>query len=666
MGGAVARRAPFATGALAVLIAPAAWSPLAFANGEAHGAVLTTWLVIPLLPLIGAWIASRKPTSPIGWLLLAVGLSQAAGMLLGQLGMFATDRGWPGGVVAWILWFEGWTFLGSVGLFPLLLLLFPDGRPPSPRWRPVLWLFAGAWGLMSLAAFAPGSIPGQQLTVDNPLGIEQLPFLRHAGAAGLAMLLVSAVLACSSLVVRWRRAEGETRLQMQWVTFAALVTLCLFLGALPTASGSLLEVLALVMLLGGIPAAVGVAVVRHRLYDLPLVINRTVVYALATSLLFAVYGGLTLVTVRLLEWDDGPSALVATAVVALLFSPARDRIQEMVDRTLFGDRSDPYQALQRLGRRLEGHLPTTDVVPELLATVRQSLRVPYVAVALGNDPTAAISHAEGTPGLATIAVALRSRGEVVGQLLVSPRPPATDLDARSRELLDALARQAGVAVHAARLQGDLVAAHARRIAAVEDERRRIRRDLHDGLGPTLAAIGLGLETAARRTQCLGGHDTAVLLSDLHKETQRAIRSVRGLVYGLRPPALDELGLEGALRSELPEIRRDMAVVIDTSDLSSADVLPAAVEVAAYRIATEAVANAARHGRARTCTVQLSYNGCLLVRVDDDGLGMPASWKAGVGITSMRERAMELGGTLQFGHSPHSGTRVEATLPVAMA
>lgn len=515
---------------------------------------------------------------------------------------------------------------------------------------------------MLLALLAPGPIPGGDIVVDNPAGVPGFGFLTVAAQGGLLLVAVAVGVAAASLVVRWRRSTGIERLQLRWVVFAVTVTAAVVLVALPTPHGSALEVLGLLLALGGIPAAIGIAVVRYRLYDLPVVINRTVVYGLATVVLLGLYAGLTAATVRLLAWNDTASALTATAVVAVLFSPVRDRAQQFVDRRLFGARSDPYAALLRLGRDLESYLPADTVLQLLVERVRHAVRVPYAAVLLDGASGRDQHHASGSRTATVIAVALRHRGELVGHLSVSPRPPDEDLATADREVLEAMAAQAGAAVQAARLHARVQASTARRVAAVEEERRRVRRDLHDGLGPALAGIGLGLENAARRVRPTD-EATADLLIRLTEEVQGAIGSVRGLVYGLRPPALDELGLEGALRTALTTPTEGMNVDLHVDGLETTERLPAAVEVAAYRIAVEAVANAHRHGGARRCSVTIVDNGALTVTVSDDGGGLPHDWRAGVGITSMRERTGELGGTLTLLPREGGGTEVVATLPI---
>jgi two-component system, NarL family, sensor kinase len=300
-------------------------------------------------------------------------------------------------------------------------------------------------------------------------------------------------------------------------------------------------------------------------------------------------------------------------------------------------------------------------------TVAESLRLPYVAVRVDTSRATAGSTVEhgrlvGEP----LCLPLIYQGQPVGELVLGPRTPGEGFSAADRRVLAELAAQAGVAVHAVRLTAQLQQSRAHLVAAREEERRRLRRDLHDGLGPTLAGVVLGLETAGN---LLDGQPPAdqirALLERLRDETQGAIAGIRRLVYGLRPPALDDLGLVPALQTQAATLGQGsdgMVVSVEADgDLSA---LPAAVEVAAYRIVLEAVTNATRHAKARHCQVRLHQDGALLVEVRDDGVGLAPSWRAGVGLTSMRERAVELGGTLQVEPAPAGGTVVTATLPVS--
>jgi signal transduction histidine kinase len=259
------------------------------------------------------------------------------------------------------------------------------------------------------------------------------------------------------------------------------------------------------------------------------------------------------------------------------------------------------------------------------------------------------------------------QGEAVGQLILAPRVGDATFSAADRRLLDDIAHQAGVAVHALRLTADLQRSRERLVTAREEERRRLRRDLHDGLGPQLATQTLKLE-AARDLVMSDPNRASDLLSGLIADSLNAIADIRRLVYALRPPALDELGLISAVREQAAQYGSDqLAITLDAPERLPA--LPAAVEVAAYRIVQEALTNVVKHACARTCTVQIQLLGqgmhrTLSLEVRDDGVGLPAQPRAGIGLNSMRERAGELGGELTMNSG--RGTRVSAYLPAPQA
>ena len=267
----------------------------------------------------------------------------------------------------------------------------------------------------------------------------------------------------------------------------------------------------------------------------------------------------------------------------------------------------------------------------------------------------------GAPAGEPVVLLLVHQMEPVGKLLLSPRAPGETFSASDRRLLEDLARQAGVAVHAARLTADLRRSRERLVSTREEERRRLRRDLHDGLGPRLAAQTLKVGSA----RSLYPRDPAVadaLLVGLEADMEAALSDIRDLVYGLRPPALDDLGLAGAIREAADRYAtEDLRITVHAPEALRD--LPAAVEVAAYRIAQEALTNVVRHARAGSCLVRLSVAGELELEVSDDGSGVPADRPAGVGLSSMKERAAELGGTLEILSTPERGTRVLARLPL---
>jgi signal transduction histidine kinase len=298
----------------------------------------------------------------------------------------------------------------------------------------------------------------------------------------------------------------------------------------------------------------------------------------------------------------------------------------------------------------------------VVKTIADSLRLPYAALELrlgdGWRPAAAYGEAPSE----VVAFPLISQRETVGRLLVGTRSPGERLSPDDERLLADLARQAGHATHAVALRQALDASRAGLVTAREEERRRLRRDLHDGLGPTLAGLTLGLDTA--RARSAGQPELHDLLGRLKAETQRAVTDIRRIVYGLRPPTLDEFGLVGSLREEVGRLQFEAPALSVTLTASEGLAeLPAAVEVACYRIVTEALTNVIRHAQASRCSVRLRLNHGLDVDVSDDGVGLPEGWRAGVGITSMRERVTELGGELVIEPGIPRGTRISARLPV---
>lgn len=347
--------------------------------------------------------------------------------------------------------------------------------------------------------------------------------------------------------------------------------------------------------------------------------------------------------------------------MAVAAQPLRERLQRAVNRWMYGERDDPYAVLSHLGRRLETTVAPEAVLPTIVETIAQTLKLPYAAIEWqhGGERVTAASYGlmRGEP----IHIPLSYQGDPVGRLILSPRAPQEPFAPGELRLLKDIAHQAGVAAHAVRLTADLQRSRERLVTTREEERRRVRRDLHDGLGPTLAAISLNLE-AARNLLKTDPQAADTLLAGLHAQAQGAIADIRRLVYDLRPPALDELGLVSAIREHAAQYKANgLDVALQAPD--TLPPLPAAVEVAAYRIVQEALTNVIRHAAARTCVVRIAVNRGLEVEVTDDGSGLPADVRAGVGLQSMRERAAELGGRCRVERRPGRGTRVSAWLPL---
>ncbi|UCG25955.1 MAG: GAF domain-containing sensor histidine kinase, partial [Chloroflexota bacterium] len=362
-------------------------------------------------------------------------------------------------------------------------------------------------------------------------------------------------------------------------------------------------------------------------------------------------------------------ALIATGLVAVLFQPLRERLRRWVNRLLYGRRDEPYEVLADLGRRLEDTMSPERVYPTIVETVAQTLKLPYAAIAVDRQGSLETAVSYGKPTLRLVNYSLTYQGQEVGQLAVAPRQKDETFSEADDRLLRNIARQAGTAVHAAQLAADLQQSRQQIVASREEERRRLRRDLHDGLGPSLAAhmlkIGSARALLADRPQM-----TDKLLAEMEADVENTLADLRRIVYELRPPALDQWGLAGALRAyaetcEQSDARATLTIHVDAPD--ELPPLPAAVEVAAYHIGREGLTNVVRHAQAKQCELKLDVEGrenCQLrLCIRDDGRGIDDDIRAGVGLTAMRERAAELGGSCVISSQPDSGTSVTAVLPL---
>ncbi len=623
----------------------------------------------------GAFIASRRPRNPIGWFILATGIvgafvgfgeEYAAYALLTRPGLL------PGGEI--IAGISNWLWIFSMGLGAIYIpLYFPDGRLPSPRWRIVAWLGV-LWMIMGSLRLIiePGPLDNMRFVI-NPFGIEklaaQLSWLSLYTALGIGLLVMGA--AALSLILRYRRSGGEVRLQIKWVAYAA--ALMPLSGIVGQFDGWFADLILFLIVLA-FPAATWIAILRYRLYDIDLIINRTLVYGAVTACIIAVYA-LVVGAIGTLFQAQGNwlIALIATGLVAALFQPLRERWQHWVNQLLYGHRDEPFEVLASLGKRLQGTMSPETIYPTIVESVAQTLKLPYVALTVKKGDTEQTVKSFGKPTAAPDAFPLTYQGVVIGQLLAAQRSPDEPFTTGEKRLLRNIARQAGTAVYTHQLAADLQRARQQIVASREEERRRLRRDLHDGLGPALASHMLKIGSA----RALLNRDPATtdrLLLELETSIETTLADVRRLVYNLRPPALDQWGLAGAVRAyaaecesgEMSGNRQKLAIKIDAPDRLPP--LPAAVEVAAYHIAREGLTNVVRHAQAQHCTLKLAVdegeNGRLHLRISDDGQGLPDIFHAGVGLASMQERAEELGGNCVIKSSGKKGTRVTAVLPLA--
>jgi signal transduction histidine kinase len=406
-------------------------------------------------------------------------------------------------------------------------------------------------------------------------------------------------------------------------------------------------------------------VLRYRLYDIDLIFNRALVYGALTLCIAAIYVLVVGSLGALLQGGQSlPLSLLAAGLVALAFQPLRAWLQRGVNRLLYGERDEPYAVLARLGQRLQGAIDPGEVLPSLLATVRDALRLPYAAVALRREGGLTIAAAAGKPAGEPLTLPLTYQGEQVGALIVSPRAPGEAWTAADLRLLEDLAGHAGVAVHGVRLMAELQRAREQLVLAREEERRRLRNDLHDGVAPSLAALAL---TAATVSELIERDPAGA--AEVAKKLRAAIRAtvgdVRRLVYDLRPATLDELGLVEAIREQAARLTAGGGPEVLVEAPEQLPPLPAAVEVAAFRIVQEALANVLRHASAGRCALRVACSAgrALEIEVRDDGVGLPEARRAGVGLRSMQERAAELGGVCVVGPAAPRGTRVAVWLPI---
>jgi two-component system NarL family sensor kinase len=610
--------------------------------------------------LVGALIVSRRPGNRLGQLYLGSATAMALTPAVYQYayyGLFTRPGSLPGALAA--AWVSAWIWtLGFTPLFTFGLLLYPDARLPSARWR---WV-AAIDGLALLCLLVPAALmPGHLANhpVDNPIGVAARPALEFIGSIGFPLVLAGFALGLVALAQRWRRAAPGSleRRQLSLLLVAAALVLALVAQpdsrSTPLAAGIIsLAVIALV------PAAIGVAVLRHRLYDIDVVLNRSLVYAGLTVAIVVLYSAMVWALGRPLSGGTWASAL-AIGLVGALVLPLRSGLQRLVDRAMWGDRGDPYAALSGLTARLQSATAPGAALPALAEAIAAALRLPYVAVETTSGRRAEAGQPRGGP---QESVPLVHQQQDVGRLVVEGRDRRA-VDSRDLRLLDELARPAGAAVSAAALADALSESRTRLVQAREEERRRLRRDLHDGVGPTLAGVALGLDLVAAQIS----DDPAAaraMLAELKGETAAAVDDVRRLVSDLRPPALDELGLVRALRQQTDRLAlRSPGLDIRVDSDPALPQLSAAIEVAAYRIAVEAVTNSVRHAGAQTCHVQVAADGALRLEVVDDGSGIDEDAPPGVGMAAMRERAAEVGGSCTVAPAEGRGTRVLAVLPL---
>ncbi|NKQ36871.1 MAG: hypothetical protein HF973_14830 [Chloroflexi bacterium] len=587
-------------------------------------AVLSSWgltlqnyaavmLIPPVICLLAYWalgglILWRQGTSRLG-------LTVSLALIVLPVSTISGSHDWSGNNPTLIFLAVTVAILGNVIMIGFLYLL-PNGR------------FSPQWAYIPLT----GTI---MLVAALSLDVNGIIALSAQTSSLLQIIIVGLVLFGGSLqIYRYLRdANTEERQQTKWIIFGVVsyvVTVMLWVlifGSalvIPAGRPRLLVNLCSWFFAGSfllliLPAAITIAILRYKLWNIDPIINRTLVYGGLTLMVVLLYI-LTVGGLGLLFRSSGslPISLIATGLIAVAFHPVRERLQRGVNRLMYGQRDDPVGMLTHLAQRLETADSPESILPTLVETIATTLKLPYAALWLPQtesqwEPAAVFG--QQTDDL--LMIPLLHQNREVGRLFVAPRGPGERFSQEDERLLATIAQLSATSVQAAQLTFELQQSRRQLVTSREEERRRLRRDLHDGLGPVLAAVALQADTARDLTDS-DPAETKAILNDIMDQAQTAVSDVRRLVYNLRPPALDELGLAGALRQLAQTVQHQVAITIDTQ--GRLPPLPAAVEVAAYRIAQEAMHNVVKHARASRCTVTIGADNGLLLVIVDNGWG----------------------------------------------
>jgi signal transduction histidine kinase len=637
------------------------WPERASVAAAVHGQVSAQAAPLGLAwVLTGAVLSWLRPRNTLGWLLLALGTCQVLSVLTALYGGYGVALGRPGWPLApWSAWLA--TGIWVPGFLPLagvLVALYPDGRLPGPRWRWPVWGTVAGIALVTVGLLlsqdpyndlAPGPSP---LSVSTPHWI----FLAYVGIAG-ALILGGTVAIWVLSVVRVANARSPERQQLTWLLAVVAPIFLLHLSRIPVPS--LLDLVIGFLM----PAAIAVGVFRYNLLGIEAVLRRGLVYGTLTA---AVIGSYLLATLAAASVGLGRGLLpgvAAAALVAVGLTPLRERLQRAVDRFVYGERRDPLRAITRLGHSVAA-AGEPDLLTAVVTSVTDAVHAPG-AVVLAPD-----GRVLGTTGVPAQGedLPLAVSGQVVGTLRVAARSSGEGYSAGDRRLLAALAPQVAVVVRALDLAEALESERDRVLAATRTERNRLRRDLHDGLGPSLSGVGLSLRALEDALDNDDQETARQLNRRTREEVHSAVAEVRRIIDDLRPAPLADAGLAGAVRRQASASGTPYPVLVSVSE--DLPYLPPDVETAAFRITQEALANAVKHAHATHVRVAIrAERDALSVEIVDDGEGLPRARngveRAGVGLVSMQYRAEALGGTLTL-YSDPGGTTVTATLPLRPA
>jgi signal transduction histidine kinase len=622
---------------------------------------------------VGALIASRRPNNPIGWMFVASGFGMAFQEVAAQWAIRGAHLRAELLPLAEIgAWIPNWIWPPiTLGMASFLFLLFPTGHPPTPRWRVAGWVTAVGIGVATFAlAFTPGPLESFE-TVRNPVGLPvDREVLMSASGLGLGLGLMGTVLSLVSLVVRLRRSGGDERAQMRWLITAAVLLVVTFtvgiVGQFESNTISSAAAGAIIAAFLFIPIATGIAILKYRLYDIDVVVNRAVVYAALAVFITIDYVAIVVGVGALVGRQDNPVlTAVAAAVAAITFQPLRRRLQHFANRLVYGKRATPYEVLSDFSERVGEAYAVEDVLPRMAralgegtgavrsevqlrvgAGLRPAAAWPADAALVGSEPDLLIPVTHGGADLGALAV-WKARGEAVTPV--------------EEKLVADLAAQAGLVLRNVRLVEEIRESRRRLVTAQDTERRRLERDIHDGAQQHLVSLMVKirvLESLARKDP----GKVSEGLGDLKAHAGEALDTLRDLARGIYPPLLADQGLAAAIESQA----RKSSVAVDLHP-DGVGRYPQEVEAAVYFCVLEALQNVAKYSGAERADLTLrQIDGRLEFEVRDAGQGFdPATTQPGSGLVNMRDRLEALGGSLEIRSAPGGGTEVTGRVPVGV-
>jgi signal transduction histidine kinase len=635
------------------------------------------------VPAIGLVIASKRRENPLGWLLLAAGLALGLATFCRAYALYALVAN-PGSLPAGrgFAWLSNWIWTIPISLLPFLFLLFPTGRLPASRWRPVTW-FCGA----VLIVLTGGAVVHATLAWSRPFSEESaLTPSTFTTTANMVLILalfalpVAFLLSFVALARRYARSRGDERLQLKWfVTAAALVAVTFIVTFLTnTVGGQVLFDLSLVFLY----VAIGIAILKYRLYEIDLIINRAVVYGGLAAFITAVYVLLVAVVGAFIGATEG-LALVATAVVAVAFQPMRARAQGIANRLVYGKRATPYEVLSEFSERVAETYSIEDVLPRMARILAEGtgavrtevwLRVgtelrPAAAWPEGETSASAVPITGDTlPAMAsasrvaaaTSVAQVRHQGVLLGALTVI-KPPLEPLTPAEEKLLADLASQAGLVLRNVALLTDLRASRQRLVAAQDEARRRLERNLHDGAQQQLVALSVKQRLVGELIDRDPDKATS-MIAELQEDTAEALDTLRDLARGIYPQVLADQGLPAALEAQIRRTPVPVDLLPDSIGRHAQE-----IEAAVYFCCLEALQNVSKYANASKALVRLAVDGpWLTFGVEDDGAGFdPARTKLGTGLQGMSDRLEALGGGLEIRSEPGRGTTIAGRVPTEL-